>query len=280
MAPTLLLAPSLLLCALFTGSHVEAAHSPLFSTQDEVNLVQVGHRSVKGKMLKPFDSKWTGSALSDEARITEKSAFQRIDGKKLYVRRQVFPMQQGLSLQTTVCLDPKTLRTVRLEQEVLGLPAGAGLGQAPEYCRWDFDGAKYERLQRHAGEEQRDSGSLDEPMFDGGALGLVLAALPLKDGYRARLPICMPLNLSPELTRYWVDVRVVGKEPFEGPRGKTVEAWVVAVDWLDFESEKVTSKGGYDEPGGAYFVVPKPPKGFPHVPRYANAGGVIELDLE
>ena len=130
------------------------------------------------------------------------------------------------------------------------------------------------------GEKQVAQGELPTQMFEGSGLGLALAALPLADDFEARLPVAMNLGLTDELTLYNVRVRVSGKEIFPRKGKKEVEAWIVDVDWEDFETGEVTAAGGPDSSGGSYFVVPDPPKGFPHVPRYQNEGGAIELVFE
>jgi len=123
-------------------------------------------------------------------------------------------------------------------------------------------------------------GELPTRMFEGSGLGLVIAALPLEEGYDARLPVAMNLGLTEELTLYTVRVRVTGKERFPWKGKKKVEAWIVDVDWEDHDTGEVSAAGGAALPGGAYFVVPDPPNGFPHVPRYQNDTSRIEVVVE
>lgn len=202
---------------------------------------------------------------------------KKVKGRACYMRRQVWPMQEGVDLVSELVLDAKTLETVSFQREVVGLPEGASLGGQAEFARWEFKGAEWKGTTRTGGKEDKSEGTLPAPMFDGNGLGLVLAALPLEEGFSARLPVAMTLGLATEWTQYEVVARVVAEEFVEGPKGKEVQAWVVDVDWIDPVSGEVTSAGGMDAPGGAYFIVTSPPKGFPHVARYQNDSGTIEL---
>ncbi len=249
------------------------------TADDDVRAVDVGSREVSGKRLRPFDATWT----SAKAEITEVATIEKRDGRKCYVRVQHWPaLQEGVvSVRSELVLDASTLETVSFQTELVGLPEGAGVGDTPVFLRWEFDGANYAcTVQRGvAGERVTNRSALPAPMFEGSGLGLALAALPLKDGYEARLPVAMNLGLTDALTLYNVHARVVGTETFEW-KGKDVEAWVVDVDWADPETGEITSAGGADAPGGAYFVAAKPPKGCPHVVSYRNDSVRIELASE
>lgn len=255
----------------------DAGRYDLDDAPTDAPTLEVGDKSVRGKRIGAFDSEWTagGGAI-----VSEVAKFERRDGKKRLVRVQTWPMGSGVDLRSELVLDAATLSTVSFQQEVVGMPEGGSMGGAPSFLRWDYDGGKYTRkVRRDGGAEEVEEGALPQPMFEGSALGLVIAALPLELDYEARLPVAMNLGLTEELTLYWVEVRVTAQEPFEWKR-KEVAAWVVEVDWEDFATGEVTSKGGVDAPGGAYFVVTDPPKGFPHVPRYQNESGTIELVVE
>ena len=45
---------------------------------------------------------------------------------------------------------------------------------------------------------------------------------------------------------------------------------------MDYATGEVTSEGGPDKAGGAYWITPDPPPGFPYVPKYANENVRIE----
>lgn len=261
-----------------TAHSHSASPGPLAADADDVPLLAVGDRAVKGSRIEAFDANWVN--LQDVT-IHEVADIEKRDGKKRLVRVQTWPLGGGVAIRSELVLDPKTLATVSFEQRVDGLPEGASIGR-PTRLRWDFDGKRYTRtVEPDPGAEPVvTEGELPNPMFEGSALGLVIAALPLELDYEARLPVAMNLQLAEEHTLYHVRVRVTGEEEFAWKRGKRVSAWVVEVDWEDYDTGAVTSVGGALEPGGAYFVVPKPPKGFPHVPRYQNDTTTIDLVVD
>lgn len=243
--------------------------------EEAAPLYEVGSSKVRGSKLEPFDARWKGSG---GAEISEVATLEKVDGKRCYVWRQEWPMQGGqLSIHSELVMDAKTLATISFQKQVMGLPPGAGIGQRPTFMRWEYDGADYTLTTRVAGQEATAEGTLPLASFEGAALGLVLAALPLKQDYSARLPVAMSLGLTSELTTYMITARVVGTEKIAVPGGRELKAWVVAVDWADLETEVISSKGGAEEAGGAYYVVAKPPKGLPHVLRYRNEGTSIDL---
>ena len=112
-------------------------------------------------------------------------------------------------------------------------------------------------------------------MFETAMLGLVIAALPLKEGYVAELPTVFANQGS----KWTITASVVGRESYETDDGEKVNAWVVNTEWEDLDSDAV-SKGGATESGGAYSIVTNPPKGFPYVPRYVNNSVDIKLITE
>ncbi len=93
--------------------------------------------------------------------------------------------------------------------------------------RRDFDGRSVVTRMRATGgaAEERSAVSTGEPVFDmhGGMTGLLLAALPLRTGYRARLPGIGEAELD------YTEVRVVRQEAVEAGRLGKISAWVVEV---------------------------------------------------
>lgn len=254
--------------------------APAQPIADDAPFVGIGDRSLRGKKLKAFDALWSASGNPDGPPIHEVAEISTSGGGRTLTRTQVWPMKNGLSKHSEIVIDLETMATRSLTTKVLGLPEGAGLGQLPTYRRWEFDGAAYTLTTRIKGEEQTREGELDAPMFDGNALGLALAALPLKKGYVAELPVAMTLDLGPELTTYKVIARVVGQEELATAKGRSAKAWIVEVDWLDYDTRAMSAPGGRTESGGAYFVLTSPTRGAPHVPRYENDGVTIALVVD
>jgi hypothetical protein len=66
----------------------------------------------------------------------------------------------------------------------------------------------------------------DGPTFDSAVMDEVVAALPLRRGYAARLP----LYIYERGGLVWFDVRVTGDDSVAGPGATSTAAWVVSLD--------------------------------------------------
>lgn len=83
----------------------------------------------------------------------------------------------------------------------------------------------------------------DVPTFDSAVMDEVVAALPLRRGYAARLP----LYIYERGGLVWFDVRVTGDDSVAGPGAKPTAAWVVSLDqprmtvryWIAKESRQL-----------------------------------------
>ena len=251
---------------------VQATAEPL-----EGPLLPVGDPALDGKRLGRYTAKWTQSVLregewTEVAVLTETARPTRRNGRAVLEHVQQTEAASGVQVENTMIFDHATLAPLKLSQQISGGPP-----QAPRERLFEFDGHKVRtRTTKADGQVEDAEAELASPMFYGMTFGLVLAALPLEEGYRAKLPVLMPQQGN---TKYWIIARVVGRERFETGEGKTVEAWTVETDWADFDSGEVTSEGGAKKAGGAYSVVTDPPAGFPYVPRYANENVVIEVAL-
>jgi hypothetical protein len=76
-----------------------------------------------------------------------------------------------------------------------------------------------------------------QPVFDSSILELVLAAMPLKSGFRARLP----MYIHEQNGLVWHDVRVVGEESVPSD-GTEVRAWQVEIKTPDFALTYLVNK--------------------------------------
>jgi hypothetical protein len=96
---------------------------------------------------------------------------------------------------------------------------------------------------------------LPEPVFLSGTTDLLLAALPLRPGYRARLAV---YDADEGIGTVAIDVEVI--EEVALPDGGSVSAWRVAVDengaastyWMDRESRTLVQ---FESAGGAFRVI-------------------------
>ena len=232
--------------------------------------LEVGSAAVDGRRIGAYEARWQQRVKQDDAwqdgpLLIERATLRRDGGRELldHVQRT-----EGSGPKVVNCMifDHATLEPLELVQSIEGGPP-----QAPTEIRFAF-----------ASEAIRGEAVLAEgtkafeietpgPMFYGMTFGLVLAALPLEMGYSAELPASMPQGR----TTYTVKIEVVGKETVRAA-GRTAEAWVVDTEWIDLDSGDV-SPGGADSSGGAYYVLPDPPQGFPYVPKYVNDSVRIEL---
>lgn len=240
----------------------------------EPATVAVGDRAVSGTTIGPYRATWTqkvkqegawvdGGTISEEAQVTTH------EGKEALRHVQTVKNPSGQGAESTMIFERASLAPRFLRQQILNPPPGA-----PSEQTFTFQGPRIERrVTLGSGEIKSSAEELPMPMFYGMTFGLVIATLPLEEGYEARLPVAIPQQGY----KSWVVVRVVGRERYTAKGGKPVQAWLVETDWVDLDSGEITSKGGADEQGGVYAVVPHPPAGFPYVPKYANANVLIEV---
>ena len=235
-----------------------------------IPLVGVGHPSLSTDKLqfpnavyyirvKNQSGEWTTAGT-----FTEYGKVKEDSEKTSVERTQVRTFKDGKSyLSHRVVFDKKTLGPISTHRKssVATLPKGFVAEFDLEY-----KDRKLQGTQQKIGADKPNpfpARELSQPMFEGDMLGLLLSALPLEQGYAARLPVMYSqMNIS-----YWVVARVVGSRDFTTASGKKVRAWAVETDWHDMESDDVSPGGGS---GGTYYVVPDPPPGYPHVPKYIN----------
>lgn len=217
-------------------------------------------RSVYYTRMKNAQGQWQTSGT-----LTEYGKPHEQNGQALMDRIQVQTFNDGRSFlshrATLVKGSLKPLRNKRessLPQYQPGFLKSFDVNYDGKHLRGTCD--KHEE-----GEAAFPEKKMEETMFEGDVLGIVLAALPLKKGYQVRLPVMY----SQMGVIYTVVAKVVGKKVFLGPDGQSLNAWAVNTDWHDHSNGSVLP-GGEAESGGTYYVIPKPPKGYPHVPKYIN----------
>ena len=242
------------------------------ATGQEQGPVMPGDPQVAGAELAAYSARWqsqvsqNGEWVAQPGFLTEEMT---LEGDR-WVRIQVTD-QGPWGTVTRVEMDRNTLRPLLLRRSLLDKTPdmvieqlkAAGFvnefemrfeGRQLEIRKTDFDG--------QTSVEARDLGAA---FFDGSVLGLIVAALPLEEGASARVPILFVDGRAGDITQYWVDTRVVGKEEVNGS-----EAVRVDVAWLDFETEAMSSEPGPDAAGGAYWITEEAGGDVPPVPRYRN----------
>ena len=113
-------------------------------------------------------------------------------------------------------------------------------------------------------------GAVTSNMLHGGAMGLPLAAMDFQDE-----PVRFSASMIGFDGTYDVIAEWAGKENVRFGDGD-IEDWLVDVQWHHRESGDVYPPGP-DASGGRYWVVPKPPDGFPYVLRYQTDPYAVEF---
>lgn len=249
--------------------------TPLRAQAPDTPRIEPGSRVVMGTMLQHFTARWQERQLRDSTWVDASNVAEELvpdpGASRLRFRRSVDAGAWGFDIM--VEMDRETLAPISLVREVRGdIPAGvieqltsAGVTRRFEYR---FSGSRYTaRHTTFGGQTTEDAGDFGRTVFDATTAGLLLAALPLEAGYRAELPVVFVQTHDGSHSQYVLRARVVDVERMEradAPR------YQVEVDWIDPETGAVTSAGGAEEPGGAYWIVREPTHDGPHVPRYRN----------
>lgn len=185
-----------------------------------------------GSILKPYKNAWKVmyafpgkepflvGTWSDELSEIE------IDGRHLLKRSQVGTYAKYHITSTNInVFDTKTVAPVYTEFQ---------RSDTGEWARRDFDSAvvKYRRG-KSAEKTDGETGELkmEVPVFDyhGGMYGILLATLPLKEGFTRTIP-----TLSEKGNEFqWITFTVGKQESVEAGPGKQVMAWPVEIDEPD-----------------------------------------------
>jgi hypothetical protein len=195
------------------------------STASPAKLVP-GSSAVDGSFLKPYKNAWKvvyefpGKEPFLIGTWTDELSEVELNGRNLLKRYQMADYAKYGIVSTYVnVFDPKTMVPVYSDFT---------RSDTRERAHREFDGAKVTyRKTESADEGKVTTGEikLPEPVFDynGGLYGVLLAALPLKEGFEAQLP-----TLSEDRDELDLVTLKVGKQELTdaGP-GKQVMAWPV-----------------------------------------------------
>jgi hypothetical protein len=189
-------------------------------------VIKVGDATVDGSLLKPYKNAWKvvyafpGKEPFLAGTWTDELAGVDVNGRHLLKRTQMADYAKYNIVSTYVnVFDPKTMAPV--SQDFTRSDTG-------EWAHRDFESTRVKyRRGNSANAANAQSGQIDlkEPVFDynGGMYGVLLAALPLKEGFKASLPTLS--EDRDELER--VTVTVGKQELVESGPGKQVMAWPV-----------------------------------------------------
>ena len=248
------------------ANSIAAGETPAYTTP-------VGAAAVETSRLQPYLVRWTQETPDEDGNWVIKGSFEErleIDQKGRWRHTQTVRRKAAGIVATGVrTLDHKSFQPLSFKRQIDNAPPGA-----PVLFLVEFGATMYESQSTAAdGTVTRLKRDLDLPMFDGSIVGLVIATLPLEDGYYASLPTVIPALKA----TYWLEARVVGRKAFTAADGREVETWEVNAEWYNID-DKAVYPGGRDESGGAYFIAIKPGAGVPYVVEYANNGVRITWD--
>lgn len=228
--------------ALLTSMASDSLHAQS-PTPTAAEVIKVGDPAIDGSFLKPYKNAWKvvyafpGKEPFLVGTWTDELTPVDANGSHLLKRSQMADYAK-YNVVTTYenVFDPKTMSPVSMEFK---------RSDTGEWAHRDFDKAqvKYRRADSDKAKTQAGQLNLKEPIFDynGGMYGLLLAALPLKEGLKATLP-----TLSEDRDEFERVAVTVGKQELvdAGP-GKQVMAW------------RIDTEGNYDNKSHSIFWVTK-----------------------
>lgn len=232
----------------------------------------VGSRVVDTGKLFPYLAVWVQSIKNEETWETVGTIQEtfEIDENGQWRHTQT-PKRDGSNLNVEVIrtMDRDTFRPLHFLRTMENGPEGAPVEINFEIAPIDVTG----QFLLADGTTKPFAKELSMPMFDGSIIGLVIATLPLREGYRETLPTSIPtLNAT-----YWLEIEVTGKIPYEVLTGEVIEVWEVTTNWYNIDDQEWYPPGR-DAWGGAYYIAVQPGGGVPFVIEYAHSTLIFAWD--
>lgn len=225
-----------------------ALHPTFLSAQSApsapASTVRVGDSSIEGSFLKPYKNAWKvvyafpGKEPFLVGTWTDELAVMDINGRHLLKRTQMADYAKYNIVTNYVnVFDPKTMLPVYMDFK---------RSDTGEWAHRDFEGSRV-KYRRGSSADETQTGQIEmkEAVFDynGGMYGVFLAALPLKEGFKATFP-----TLSEDRDELdWITVTVGKQELVDAGPGKQVMAW------------PVDTEGNYANKSHSIFWVTKDP---------------------
>jgi hypothetical protein len=193
-------------------------------SQSPPQAISVGDPAVDGSFLKPYKNAWKvvyefpGKDPFLVGAWTDELSKIDINGRHLLKRTQMADYAKYNIVTTYVnVFDPKTMAPVSMDFK---------RSDTGEWAHRDFEGTRVTyRRGSTAGETKTGRLDMKDPIFDynGGMYGVLLAALPLKEGLTATFPTLS--EDRDELDR--ITIKVGKQELVEAGPGKQIMAWPV-----------------------------------------------------
>jgi hypothetical protein len=184
-----------------------------------------GDPAIDGSSLKPYKNAWKvvhafpGKEPFLVGTWTDELAETEVGGRRLFKRTQTADYAKYHIVTTYVnVFDPKTMAPISEDFK---------RSDTGEWAHRDFDRASVKFSRQSSAQAKLETGELklSSPVFDynGGMYGVLLAALPLKEGLKVSLPTLSEDRDEQE----WVTVTVGKPELVDAGPGKQVMAWPI-----------------------------------------------------
>ena len=187
--------------------------------------VEVGVARLTGSQLKPCTNLWKltqqkpGGPAEDVGTWSDSLENTNYKGQPAMKRTQVakYP-KKGIQLTFVSVFDPKTM-------EPLSFDYSRSDNGNVRHVEFEHENVTYRHIDSTGAKPEEARVKLDRNVFDfyGGMYGILIATLPLADGYTTEIPAFDTNKMAID----WVPVRVKGRETVPAGTGKKTETWVV-----------------------------------------------------
>jgi hypothetical protein len=192
-----------------------------------VARVEGGDPSVSGSFLRPYTNRWSfsiekpGAAPVEAGVWSDRMEATTYRGQPALKRTQEAEYKKGIRLTFVNVFDPASMASLSFDY------TRSDTGET-RHLEIDDRTLTFRREPGKSGEEAQDYvAHLDRRILDfyDGMYGILVDALPLKEGYRADLAA-----FDTDRARVdWIHLKVTGREVVPAGEGRRVETWVVQV---------------------------------------------------
>lgn len=244
--------------------------------QNSVQVIAPGDSTIDTSILKPYMARYQGFTIKDGKKTP--AGPERIS----HLQEAKYPGGEGMRLiisllgGTTVSDENQFLKT-SLAPTVRIISVSPLLHRVEVFQKGKIRGANISP-QGKVVEVELD---INETRFHMAVKDLVLASLPLKEGYQARLPVfssdLLPNQMEPAPSdsaklNLILSIKVIGKERIRTGTGNTYDTWIVESNLLTSEGEPLKLPNGVPFPGEKIWIAKEPP--------YAIKSGAGGMSIE
>jgi Protein of unknown function (DUF3108) len=194
--------------------------------------IEGGDPSVDGSFLRPYENRWRfsiqlpGKPATDAGVWSDRMEEISAGDKSALRRTQVARYKKGVRITFVTTFEKKTMAPLSFE-----------------YSRSDTGETRHIEFRGRTAAFRRAAGTGDGPVQDyvasldhnvldfyDGTYGILLDALPLREGFDAEIPAFD----SDRACVDWIRVRVSGRERIAAGEGKSADTWVVQVETKEY----------------------------------------------